>query len=506
MNRKDITIELQNSPMRSTDVLVIGGAGAGLRAAVAAAEQGIKVILASKFPAGGMSNTAIMAGWFTRSTEKSSDELFQQVVHIGGYLNNQSLVEVFVREVQDKMPQLQQYGVDLFSEDVSSRIDKPGHYQVRRIEGKSRGYGLTQPLRDTAEKLGVEILDNVMATELLTSNKSVVGATVVDMAKNEFFAISAKSTVLATGGGACAYERNDNAEGTTGDGFALAYRAGAELVDIELISFNIPRARMEEIFTVKNPPDEEILRVGGCHYFLGGVKIDEHARSSLDGLYAAGEVTGGLFGAARLGGSAMADTIVFGAIAGQNAAERAKSISSPLGRGQGWVNTPVIDQPQVDAEEKWLTQTFNSNDQSPEVGERGSCRVARKIRSILWRYAGTMKTDATLEKARQELDAMIPMVNAQQVQNMTDLRTAVEARNMLDLGRIIVAASTLRQETRGCYWRIDYPKPDNDNWLKNITVWKDGNVPKTEIQDVIMTKLRTPTDPPIGPGCFWYTR
>ncbi|MBM3235197.1 FAD-dependent oxidoreductase [Candidatus Poribacteria bacterium] len=487
MNRKDLTSELQNSPMRSTDVLVIGGAGAGLRAAVAAAEQGVKVTLASKLPAGGMSNTAIMAGWFTRSTEKSSDELFQQVVHIGGYLNNQRLVEVFVREVQDKMPQLQQYGVDLFSEDISSRVDKPGHYQVRRIEGKTRGYGLTQPLRETAEKLGVEILDNVMVTELLTSNQSVVGATAVDLEKKQFFAISAKSVVLATGGGACAYERNDNAEGTTGDGFALAYRAGAELVDIELISFNTPRARMEEIFTVKNPLNEEILRVGGCHYFLGGVKIDKQAHSSLDGLYAAGEVTGGLFGAARLGGSAMADTIVFGAIAGQNAAERAKSIS-----------IPVIDQNQVEAEEKWLNHKFN-RDRSPE-------EVARKIGSILWRYAGTMKTDATLKKAQQELDAMIPMVNAQRVQNMTDLRTAVEARNMLDLGRIIVAASILRQETRGCYWRIDYPKPDNDNWLKNITVWKDDDVPKTKIQDVIMTKLCTPTDPPIGPGCFWYTR
>jgi succinate dehydrogenase/fumarate reductase flavoprotein subunit len=241
--------------------------------------------------------------------------------------------------------------------------------------------------------------------------------------------------------------------------------------------------------------------------------MDEQARSSLDGLYAAGEVTGGLFGAARLGGSAMADTIVFGAIAGQNAAERAKSI-----------NALVIDQTQVDAEEKWLTQMFNGDDQSPEFVLNANkelrskpSEVACKIKSILWRYAGTMKTDATLEKARQELDAMIPIVNAQRVQNMTDLRTAVEARNMLDLGRIIVAASILRQETRGCYWRIDYPKPDNDNWLKNITVWKDGdhkpkalvnevNMPKTEIQDVIMTKLCTPTDPPIGPGCFWYTR
>jgi succinate dehydrogenase/fumarate reductase flavoprotein subunit len=160
---------------------------------------------------------------------------------------------------------------------------------------------------------------------------------------------------------------------------------------------------------------------------------------------------------------------------------------------------PVIDQNQVDAAEKWLTQMFDGGDQAPEA-------VAGRIRSILWRYVGTMKTAATLEKARQELDTIVPRVNTQYVQNMTDLRTAVEARNMLDLGRVIVAASTLRQETRGCYWRIDHPKPDNDNWLKNIIVWKDSDEPRTKVQDAIMTKLCVPNEPPIGPGCFGYTR
>ena len=117
-----------------------------------------------------------------------------------------------------------------------------------------------------------------------------------------------------------------------------------------------------------------------------------------------------------------------------------------------------------------------------------------------------MKTESTLAKAQQELDVINPLINAQRTQNMNDLRTAVEARNMLDLGWVIVAASTLRQETRGCYWRIDYPEPDNDGWLKNITVWKSGDELKTKLQDVIMTKLHIPTEPPIGPGCFGYTR
>lgn len=472
----------------TTDVLVIGGAGAGLRAAVAAAERGVHVTLASKMPAGGMSNTAMTAGWFTRATEDSVDELFYQVVYTGGFLNNQHLVEVFASEMPLKMPQLQEYDVDLFSEDMDTRIDKPGHYQVRRIEGQRRGYGLTQPLRATAEQLGAEILDNVMVTELLTSDGAVVGATAVDLDAGEFLVISAKSTILATGGGACAYARNDNAEGTTGDGFALAYRAGAELVDIELISFNIPRSRMEELLAMTNPPNEEFLATGTCHYFLGGVKIDEHAKSSLSGLYAAGEVTGGVFGAARLGGSAMSDTIVFGAIAGDNAAAHAQSISMP-----------EPDREQVEMAEKWLRKMLNGGDQSPES-------LADDIRNTMWRYAGIMKTDGTLKTAIQQLDAIQPSIHTMRAQNMPELRTAVEARNMLDLGFMIAEACMLRQETRGCYWRIDYPNPDNDNWLKNIVVWRENDKIRTRIQDAVMTKLRTATDPPIGPGCFGYTR
>jgi len=470
-----------------TDVLVIGGAGAGLRAAVAAAEQGVNVVLASKFPAGGTSNTSIIAGWFTRATEKSEEELFYQVVYTGGFLNNQRLVDVFAKGVITRMPELTEYGVDLFATDASERVDKPGHFQVRKIEGKPRGYGLTQPLRDVAEKLGVQILDNVMVTELLTKDNAVVGATAVDVENEIFLAIGATSTILATGGGAGVYERNDNAEGTTGDGFSLAFRAGAELVDIECISFNIPRSRLEELFSLTNPPSEELLQTGTCHYFLGGVKIDEQARSSVEGLYAAGEVTGGLLGAARLGGSAMADTIVFGVIAGENAAERAKSIP-----------TPSSDATQIEAEAKWIESIFNTGNVSPE-------KLVGEIKSTLWRYAGTMKTGSTLKKASEQLETSAQSLNAMRADNMADARTALEVRNMLDLGRLIVTASEIRKETRGCYWRIDYPEPDNENWLKNITVWKDGEAIKTKVQNAIMTKLTTPTEPPIGPGCFGYT-
>ncbi len=82
----------------ATDVLVIGGAGGGLRAAMEARANGVDVTLASKMPAGGESSTLRTAGWFTCSTSDSEDELFRQVVHIGGYLNDQRLVRYYEAE------------------------------------------------------------------------------------------------------------------------------------------------------------------------------------------------------------------------------------------------------------------------------------------------------------------------------------------------------------------------------------------------------------------------
>lgn len=468
-----------------TDVLVIGGAGAGLMAAIEASANGADVVLASKLPAGRSGCTLYNAGWITRATPASEDELFRQVVYTGGYLNNQRLVEALVKDVMQTIPRLREYGVPM-SEQEGSSPDMPGHYVLPRVPDKPRGHGMMNPMREKAESMGVTILDNTPISALVTADNAVVGATGIDLDAGQFVSISAKSTVLATGGGSYAFERNNNPTGTTGDGFSLAYRAGAELVDIELVSFNLSGNMLEMLLNSEGKLPASFLDKGMAHYFMGGVKIDEGGNSSVEGLFAAGEVTGGVFGAARLGGSAMADIIVFGARAGYSAARRAKGM-----------DTLKLDTVQIDIEREKFENMMERNG-IPALD------VHTRLRSDLWRYMGIAKTEETLRAGLEELSQMRRDILNLRATNADDIRAALEASHILDLGQLIATASLIRKETRGNYWRADYPQPDNDNCIKNIVIHKAGEEMVTRIDPVVMTRLHSPTQPPIGQGCFDY--
>lgn len=96
-----------------TDVLVIGGGGAGLRAALEAEKHGVHVTLVSKIKAGYMNSTALSNGLISYSTKELNEKLFRFVVTEGGFLNNQSLVDVFVKDVEWRIPELRSFGVNL---------------------------------------------------------------------------------------------------------------------------------------------------------------------------------------------------------------------------------------------------------------------------------------------------------------------------------------------------------------------------------------------------------
>ncbi|MBD3181809.1 FAD-binding protein [Candidatus Poribacteria bacterium] len=468
----------------NTDVLVIGGAGAGMRAAIEARSQDVNVTLVSKMPAGGSSSTLMTAGWFTCSTAQSEEELFRQVVHIGGYLNNQELVEVLARDVTHRIPELGEYGVPL-SENEGREPHKPGHYTIPSTPGHPRGYSMLHPMRETCEDMGISLLDNTAVSSLLAVDGKATGAVALDLENGQIITISAKSTIIATGGGADAFERNNTPAGTTGDGFILAFNAGAELVDMELISFNLPNDLLDEMLKTKQPPDRTLER-GIAHYSLGGIKIDKDCRTNVNGLFAAGEVTGGVFGAGRIGGSAMADIIVFGARAGKTAAEYAKS-----------AETSEQDIDQLNSERNRL-QKILAND-----GEKPDDSYA-ELRSVLWKYIGITKTDESLAKGYEMLGGIKDRVMNLSGGIHEEWQKILEARNILEQGRIIAQTSMLRKETRGNYWRIEYPEPDNDNCLVNITAFKDGENIGTKVEPVKMTKITEAGNPPIGQGCFGY--
>ncbi len=468
-----------------TDVLVIGGAGAGLRAGIEAKLSGADTIIASKMPAGGTSCTLLIGGYITGATLENEEQLFKQIVYTGGYINNQRLVDVFLQDAIHTIPQLRDYGV-IIEYTPGETPDMPAHYMTTKIDNKPKGYGLLQAMRKKAEELGVKILDKVIITELAKSDDTITGAVGVDLKSGEFLAISAKSVVIGSGGGANAFGRSDNPRGTTGDGFSLAYLAGAELVDMEFVSLVVPEKLTPEIFKVKGEPPDSIISHGHAHYFLGGIKINENCETNIKGLFACGEVAGGLLGAARLGGTAVADIIVFGRRAGFRAAQFAKN-----SRGQD------IDVNQVHkAKSNFVKMTRDNNASATDT--------LAKIQSILWKYLGPVKSEYTLKKALELLDDMNGEVSNLGARNPKEILSAYEAKNIHILGKILASASLIRKETRGNFWRADYPNPDNNRWIKNIVLWEDKGKIVTRIDDVVMTRLHSPVEPPIGSGCYWY--
>jgi succinate dehydrogenase/fumarate reductase flavoprotein subunit len=475
----------QSSEMVDLDVLVLGAGGAGLRAALEAARCGARVTVVSKLGSEDPNCTVVAWGGMTYCPDDQRDELFRQVVETGGFLSNQRLVEAFVRETPERMRELAELGVPL---DVLDGADQAGRLGMVKIRGQGRttGYGLTRPLRAAAAAAGVRFLDHLLVTSLVQEGGLVSGALAVSLTDGSLVGLAARAVIVATGGGACLYGRTDNPAGTTADGIAVAYGAGADLVDLECVSFFFPEARLPELFAVCEAPDAGLLGVGAAHYFLGGIRIDERAQTTVPGLFAAGEATGGLFGAARLGGTAMADTIVFGAIAGREAAAYAARRRS----------APVIGPERLAAGRGWLDALAGGRGASPAA-------FAAELAEIMWRDCGTMKTARTLQRAAAGLEELGRRPGFA-VSTLPELRQAVECVHMLAVARLIVTASALRPETRGCFWRLDYPQPDNEKWLVNVVLRRAGNETVHELCPAVRTRPQTPTRPRIGAGCFSY--
>jgi len=115
-----------------------------------------------------------------------------------------------------------------------------------------------------------------------------------------------------------------------------------------------------------------------------------------------------------------------------------------------------------------------------------------------------MKTEASIKKALAELEVTEADVRSLHAGSGAELREAIGTRNILEVGRLVATASLLRQETRGCFWRIDYPVPDNDNWVRNIVLSRSATGIETRIDPAILTRLTEPITPRIGAGCFGY--
>jgi succinate dehydrogenase / fumarate reductase flavoprotein subunit len=227
------------------DVLVIGAGGAGLRAAIEASAAGVKVGLICKSLLG--KAHTVMAEGGVAAALANVDERDSWKVHFadtmrgGQYVNNWRMAELHAREAPDRVRELEAWGA-LFDRTADGRIlqrNFGGHKYPRLAHvGDRTGLEMIRTLQDHGIHRGLDVHMEFTVVSLLTDGPRVVGAFGYDRERGRFRAFKARATILATGGIGRAFRITSNSWEGTGDGHALAYRAGAELIDMEFVQFH----------------------------------------------------------------------------------------------------------------------------------------------------------------------------------------------------------------------------------------------------------------------------
>jgi succinate dehydrogenase / fumarate reductase flavoprotein subunit len=227
------------------DVLVIGAGGAGLRAAIEASGSGVSVGLICKSLLG-KAHTVMAEGGMAAAMGNNDDRdnwrvHFADTMRGGQYVNNWRMAELHAKEAPDRVRELEGWGA-VFDRTVDGRINQRnfgGHRYPRLAHvGDRTGLELIRTLQDHAVYLGMTVHMEHTVIELILDGGRAAGALAYDRERGRFHVFSAKAIVLATGGIGRAYKITSNSWEGTGDGHALAFRAGAELIDMEFIQFH----------------------------------------------------------------------------------------------------------------------------------------------------------------------------------------------------------------------------------------------------------------------------
>jgi succinate dehydrogenase/fumarate reductase flavoprotein subunit len=236
-------LEKSDSLILKTDVLIVGGGGAGMRAAIEAASQGCEVIVANKGPVGRSGTTpmameAYQAVCYPGDTEERH---FRDTVEGGRFLGDETLIEILVSQAVKRAGDLEAFGVR-FKKKPDGSFDPmhhPGQSFPRTLFIQGGGFGLLMGLVNESRKYDrIRILSDVTVVKFVQDQDGAPSAAVLlDLKDGALKAIQCKAVVIATGGYEELWARNDAASTACGDGLFLAYEAGAELVDLEMLQF-----------------------------------------------------------------------------------------------------------------------------------------------------------------------------------------------------------------------------------------------------------------------------
>jgi len=305
-----------------TDVLIIGGGGAGAAAALAAQEQGAKVLLCTKLRFGD-SNTMMAQGGI-QAADKTNDSPaihYLDVMGGGGYSNIPSLVRTLVEDAPSVIAWLEDLGMMFDKEPDGTFITMHGGGTSRRRMHAARDYTgaeIMRTLRDEVINRGIQVVEFSPALELLTDEEGkCVGAILLNMETEEYIVVRSKTTIIATGGSGRLHVQGfptTNHYGATGDGLALAYRAGCKLVFVDTIQYHPTGVAFPEL--------------------ISGQLITEKMRSLGAQLV---NVDGERFVNELETRDAVSSAII------RECKERGKGVLTPNGLVGVWLDTPLID-------------------------------------------------------------------------------------------------------------------------------------------------------------------
>lgn len=568
--------------MFTHDIVIVGGGGAGLRAAIAAAETSKQLSIAIVSKVYPMRSHTVSAEGGAAAVLRDFDNLdfhAKDTIFGADFLADQDVVEAFVKEAPGELIQLEHWGCP-WSRDPDGRVSVRsfGGMTVDRtlFAADKTGFHMLHSLFQTSLKYeNIIRYDECFLTSLLVDGGKVCGVTSINLYTGQVDVIAGKAVILCTGGGGRIFPFTTNAAINTGDGMAAAYRAGVPLKDMEFVQYHptglpgtgiliteasrgeggwlknkdgyrylqdyglgpptdqpthrkmelgprdiLSRCHMQELAkgrTFEGPYGhyvhldlrhlgEELINrklpfvrelaskyVGidpvyepipvrpVVHYMMGGISTDINAKTSLAGLYAAGETACvSINGGNRLGSNSLTELLVFGTRAGRAAAAHATTASMPA---SGTIQALGAD------EQRRLDRQFLKKD----GGKEKLATIRQEMQKAMEEGAGIYRDEQSMQKTCNTLMALRERFKNIIIEDRdstfnTEVMNALELDYMLDVAETVANSALKRKESRGSHTRTDFPKRDDENFLKHTLAYRTPDGPKIEYLPVTITR------------------
>jgi len=562
---------LEQHEVHEYDVVVVGAGGAGLRAAIEAASQGVRTAIVCKSLLGKahtvMAEGGIAAALGNVYPEDNWQVHFRDTMRGGKMLNNWRMAQLHAQEAPERVLELERWGAlfDRTKEGLISQRDFGGHRYARLAHvGDRTGLEMIRTLQYHGIHQGIDVYMECKVERLLKDGDRVAGALGYWRTTGEMVLFKSKAVVLATGGIGKAWKITSNSWEYTGDGHSLALWAGADLIDMEFVQFHpthmvwppsvagllvtegvrgdggtlknkdgerfmfnyipeffkgetadnekeadawyedkknnrrtpdllprdeVARAIVAEVkagrgsphggvfldIASRRPADyirkrlpsmyhqfkelagvditKEPMEVGPAqHYVMGGVRVNaDTTESTVPGLFAAGEVAGGMHGSNRLGGNSLSDLLVFGQRAGLHAALYAKNLG-------GMLNVDVGEVERVTRET--LAPLERTSGENPYA-------IQSELQETMHTLVGIIRREDEMREALRRIAGLKERAQHARAEGgrayNPGWHTALDLRSLLTVAEGSASAALERKESRGGHTRSDHPYTD-DTW------------------------------------------